>query len=509
MTAPLRFDAASLAELDRVAQRLALFLRIGDFVALRGPLGAGKTTFVRALLRRLGGEDEVQSPTFALLQSYATPRGPVHHCDFYRLEAEEEVDELGIDELLSEGIALAEWAERAESRLPPDRLEIALEETGSHDRRSITLTPHGAWAERLGRFAALEDFLRRTDYAEAVAAYLQGDASARSYARLAASGRNAILMNAPKQPDGPPIWDGKPYSALVHLAEDVKPFVAVDLYLRGCGYSAPEIYAHDLDRGFLLLEDLGDRVYTAEAARGVPLEELYEPAVDLLVSLAAEPAPSALSIPGDGAYQLPPYDRGALMTELDLLVDWFWPAIHGKPAPEALRAAYRELWLPFLDALAEADSGLVLRDYHSPNLVWLPDREGLKRVGLLDFQDALIGPRAYDLVSLLQDARLDVPAPLEARLLDRYCAAREAADKSFSAEQFRALYALLGAQRNSKILGIFSRLAKRDGKRAYLAHMPRVARYLERCLSHPSLRPLLSWYQAQLPASADLPPREL
>ena len=183
----------------------------------------------------------------------------------------------------------------------------------------------------------------------------------------------------------------------------------------------------------------------------------------------------------------------------------FWPALHGKPMPEEVRRSYVELWLPLLKHTAEADNTLILRDYHSPNLMWLPGRAGLQRIGILDFQDALLGPAAYDLVSLLQDARLDVPEALEARQFARYCAARSTSDPQFSSDQFSVLYATLGAQRNSKILGIFARLAKRDGKRGYLAHIPRVALYLKRNLAHPALASLRAWYERELPPLDRLP----
>jgi len=195
-----------------------------------------------------------------------------------------------------------------------------------------------------------------------------------------------------------------------------------------------------------------------------------------------------------------------MLTETSLLIDWFWPAVHGRPPPEILREEYFSLWRPFLEQAEQADPGLVIRDYHSPNLMWLPERKGIKLVGILDFQDALKGPLAYDLVSLLQDARLDVPEALERQELARYCAARNAQSQHFSSDQFRILYATLGAQRNSKILGIFARLAKRDGKRGYLAHIPRVARYLERDLAHPALAELRRFYTRELPQAGDLPP---
>jgi tRNA threonylcarbamoyl adenosine modification protein YjeE len=505
MTASWSLDDVDLVQLDILAGRLALILKAGDVIALSGPLGAGKTTFARGLVARLGGEGEVPSPTFALMQRYETPRLTLTHCDFYRLEPSE-LDELGLDDAVSEGAVIVEWPERASSWLPEDRLDIAMDETATPNTRRIVLTAHGDWEARLARLGALSRFLDKTHYTAAAAHYLQGDASTRSYARLVLPDRSAILMNSPRQPDGPPIHDGKPYSALVHLAEDVKPFVAVAGALRERGLSAPAIYAFDLDKGFLILEDLGDLVFGSVAGRGRPLAELWGPAVDVLVALAGNGPPDLLPIEGHEPYQLRAYDAEAMLIEASLLIDWFWPALHGRELPPALAEEFAALWRPLLVEAEKADLGWVLRDYHSPNLMWLPEREGIRRVGILDFQDALKGPLAYDLVSLLQDARLDVPEPLERELLARYCAARGAHSEHFSSDQFGSLYATLGAQRNSKILGIFARLAKRDGKRGYLAHMPRVAHYLERDLAHPALAALRCFYAREFPAAQNLPP---
>jgi tRNA threonylcarbamoyl adenosine modification protein YjeE len=504
MSASWSLDGVDLVALDRLAQRLALVLKPGDLIAISGPLGAGKTSFARLLLTRLGVAGEVPSPTFSLVQAYATPRFPVQHYDFYRLE-QRDLAELGLDDLMSSSVTIVEWPERAGDWLPSDRLDIAMDETAEPYRRRILLTGQGGWGARLERLKALSEFVDSTPYADAAAEYLQGDASTRSYARLALPDRSAILMNSPRQPDGPPVRDGKPYSALVHLAEDVMPFVAVGGEVRRRALAAPAIYAFDLDKGFLLIEDLGDRVFGAEIARGTKMEELYAPAVDVLLAIVNEPTPPLLPIEGHAPYRLPPYDADAMLTEALLLVDWFWPALHGKPMPEEVRRSYVELWLPLLSQAAALDNTLILRDYHSPNLMWLPERAGLQRIGILDFQDALLGPAAYDLVSLLQDARLDVPEALEARQFARYCAARSTSDPQFSSDQFSVLYATLGAQRNSKILGIFARLAKRDGKRGYLAHIPRVALYLKRNLAHPALASLRAWYERELPPLDRLP----
>jgi len=505
MTTSWSLDDVDLVRLDILASRLAVILKSGDVVALSGPLGAGKTPLARSLVARLGSEGEVPSPTFALMQRYETPRLTLTHCDFYRLEPSE-LDELGLDDAMSEGVVIVEWPERASRWLPEDRLDIAMDETATPDLRRIVLTGHGSWEARLARLQALATFLASTAYAETAARYLQGDASTRSYARLLGKGRSAVLMNSPRQPDGPPIRDGKPYSALVHLAEDVTPFVAVSAALRERGLSAPAVFAFDLERGFLVLEDLGNQVFGSEVARGRPMAELWGPAVDVLVALAGSDPPNLLPIEGHAPYRLPAYDAEAMLTEASLLTDWFWPALHGRPMPEQLAEEFKALWRPLLAEASQSDPGWVLRDYHSPNLMWLPEREGIGRVGILDFQDALKGPLAYDLVSLLQDARLEVPEALERNLLARYCAARGAQNNNFSGDRFVSLYATLGAQRNSKILGIFARLAKRDGKRGYLAHIPRVARYLERDLAHPALAELRRFYAREFPAASDLPP---
>ena len=508
MTETWRLDEVDLARLDRLASRIALNIKIGDVVTLSGPLGAGKTTFARALIGHLDGDSEVPSPTFALVQPFETPRLVLSHCDLYRLH-DGELEELGLDDALSDGALLIEWPERAAAWLPQDRLDIALEETGAIDTRALVLTGHGNWATRLHRLRALAGFLDGTDYGQADARYLQGDASTRAYARLVLPDRRAVLMNAPRQPDGPPIRGGKPYSALVHLAEDVTPFVAVSEALRALDFSAPAIHAFDLEDGFIVLEDFGTCDFRSELERGGDQATLWGAAVDVLLALIEAPPSATLPIEGHGPYRLPQYDAEAMLIEVSLIVEWLWPAVHGKPLSDALRQEFEALWRPVLQHAADADLGWVLRDYHSPNLMHLPEREGVRCVGLLDFQDALFGPLAYDLVSLLQDARLNVPEALERAELDRYCAARNARGGSFSSDDFRTLYATLGAQRNSKILGIFARLAKRDGKRGYLAHMPRVARYLERNLAHGALGDLRNFYQREFPRAADLPPPSL
>jgi hypothetical protein len=321
---------------------------------------------------------------------------------------------------------------------------------------------------------------------------MQGDASTRIFERLKLDDRTAILMNAPRRPDGPPVRAGRPYSAIARLAEDVVPYVAIASALRARSISAPAIIDADLDRGLIIMEDLGDeRVVAGE--RGAPIEARYAAAVDVLAALHGQDLPDVLQVAPHLDYALPRYDMEAFLIEAELLLDWYLPAV-GAAASTPMRETFLALWRDALTPAIQAPPTWVLRDYHSPNLLWLPDREGVAQIGVLDFQDALLGPAAYDVASLLQDARVDVAESLEVALLGRYARARRAQDGHFDVAVFTQLYATLAAQRATKILGIFSRLDRRDGKPQYLRHIPRLWAYLQRSLVHPALAPLRAWY---------------
>ena len=355
------------------------------------------------------------------------PKGPITHFDFYRLSRPEETAEIGFDEALARGAVLVEWPERAADLMPADRLEIEFTEADGGARRRLTFTGHGSWVARLERLAAARKFIERAGWEAATVRHLKGDASTRRYARLTLPGSTALLMDAPRQPDGPPIRDGRPYSRIAHLAEDVVPYVTVGAGLRNLGLSAPRIHAQDLSCGLLLIEDLGDHVFGDEVKRGASQSDLWRSAVDALLTLRRTPLPQVLPV-GDGtSYALPAFDREALAIETELLVDWYLPALTGAPANDAVRAEFGARWNEVFDRLLRLPQIPVLRDYHSPNLIWIPEREGVARIGIIDFQDALIGHPAYDLVSLLQDARLDVARGARGRalcLLRRPCPRR-------------------------------------------------------------------------------------
>ena len=484
------------------AAEIADALQPGDVVTLSGDLGAGKTTFARALIRHLAGDDSlpVPSPTFTLLQTYETPRFPLAHADFYRLNGPGDLVEIGFDDLSDDTVLLVEWPDRAAGSLPADRLDVALTLMPqlALEHRSAQITGTGAHAARLQRLMLVREFLQQAGFAGAERRRMQGDASTRSYDRVALAGRRAILMNAPRRPDGPPVRAGKPYSAIAHLAEDVKPFVALARGLRERGFSAPEIFHADLDNGLLLLEDLGAEPVVA-GDPPVPVETRYAAAVDVLVALHGRQLPNVLPVAAGLDYRLPAYDLQAFLIETELLLDWYLPRAN-VAVPDEARAEFIALWEQALRPVLADQPTWVLRDFHSPNLLWLPERSGIGRLGLLDFQDAVMGPAAYDVASLLQDARVDVPEDFEIAQRRRYIQARRQTDSDFNAKAFDALYATTAAQRASKILGIFARLDRRDGKPQYLRHMPRVWTYLRRSLAHPALAALRAWYDAHVPA---------
>jgi len=321
------------------------------------------------------------------------------------------------------------------------------------------------------REAAIAEFLAASGWGATQPTPLAADASFRRYYRLIDGDRRAVLMDAP-----PP-------------HEDVRPYVAIAGTLRGHGLSAPEIFAEDAALGMLLIEDFGDDTYTRLLARGADETELYTLAIDTLIALQR-----AIAAPP----VLPAYDEATLLGEAALLVDWYAPSVLGAPLPAGARDDYLDAWREALSLAALPAPTLVLRDYHVDNLMLLEGRAGVRSCGLLDFQDALCGPASYDLASLLEDARRDVPAALREAMMDRYLAAFPALDRAL----FRRSAAILAAQRNAKIIGIFTRLARRDGKPHYLGHIPRVWRLLEADLREPALRPLANWLEPHLPPAA-------
>lgn len=328
---------------------------------------------------------------------------------------------------------------------------------------------------RPDRSQSITAFLESIGWEKATRDFLAGDASFRRYERVRHEDNIRVLM------DAPPPW------------EDVRPFVRITQILRELSLSAPRIDAQDATQGFLLLEDLGDAAFSKVLAKDNTLEEtLYFSAIDALVLLQTRTKQTSAH------YEVAPYDTAVYLKEVALFSDWFLPQIVGHTEAQALREEFLGLWQQVLEKTALEQSVLVHRDYHADNLLWLPERDSIQKVGLLDYQDALWGDPFYDVVSLLEDARRDVSGAVRQACYNRFCAKTAQEDSKVAHQR----YCVLAAQRNMKIIGIFTRLCVRDGKAHYLRYLPRVWAHTLSDLSHPSLSALQHFIELHVPEDA-------
>ena len=321
-----------------------------------------------------------------------------------------------------------------------------------------------------GRDTVIGAFLEQAGWEKAERSNLAGDASFRRYERLVLDGRPAVLMDAPPPQEG------------------VRPFISRTEWLRAQGCSAPEILAADEQQGLLLLEDLGDDLYGRVLERKEAGEEaIYHAAMEVLAKLYDAGVPAIADIE--------PHRPEKMLQESALFCEWFLPHVIGEQASRDALEEFEALWGEACKQVVPQQHCFVHWDYHAENLLWLPQRDGIARVGLIDYQDGMVGDAAFDVVSLLEDARRDVPQNVVESSLDYYLSLT-----GQERENFMARYALLGAQRNLKIIGIFVRLCVRDGKPHYLQFQPRVWAHLERDLSHPALASLRAFVDRLVPS---------
>ena len=319
-----------------------------------------------------------------------------------------------------------------------------------------------------------EHFLAKHHWHMAARETIPGDASCRHYQRLRQeNGKTAILMDSSQQKDS------------------VGPFVKVDSFLQILSLSAPELYAVDKTNGFILMEDFGENSFTAVLAGNAPVSKFYRHELPLYIAATQTLLALGKHHPLES---LMPYSKALMIEEISLFIDWYLPYILHIPVGKECRNRYLTIWENLLSKFYIHDEVTVLRDYHADNLIWLPARKPEQRVGLLDFQDAVSGSPLYDLVSLLEDARRDVARETYQAVINYYLNT-----SPYKKNHFLHDFAILAAQRNCKIIGIFARLAIRDQKSNYLSFLPRVWRHLHNDLTHPVLKPLKSWLVETLP----------
>lgn len=453
---PIQIAIHSPEEMARLGAQLSRILSSNDTVLIKGDLGAGKTLLCRHLiLGRLSVPEDIPSPSFALIQTYDGKDGEIWHCDLYRLNSPDALWELGLEDAFGNALCLVEWPDRLGDLRPKNAWEIEIFAGTHEDSRDVKITSPETPTIRSEQ---IDWFFSQTIWGDAERSWLKSDASKRRYARLEDKGKTAMLMDANPE-----------------FGEDVTPFISVAKILRHAGIQSPEIIAKQTDLGFLILEDFGDALFDTVINTNPQAEvELYHAAVSVLDRTATADYST-----------LPEYGPVEMTSAASVVTKWYAPG----------RDLISKPLLTALHALDWTNQVLVHRDFHAQNLIWRATAQGIERVGVLDFQDAARSHPVYDLVSLLFDARRDVSAPLRNDILTQ-----QAQRSALSVDAYYRGVHTIAAQRNLRILGVFARLSKRDGKAHYVNLIPRVWAHLLENLSHPDLAELRLHILETLPA---------
>lgn len=487
----------SVRETEALAAKIAKYIVAGDVIRLKGDLGVGKSVFARSIIRALGHNGEhIPSPTFTLIQTYDDTRLPLAHIDLYRMESEDEVEAIGVECWLDHGVVIVEWPEKALNWFPeqkPDLLDfhimemdnsgtltITLEEL-ANEARSVTFEGGASWSRRLSLVnnqydrpvteKGRQNFVAECGYRNHVISPVSADASFRTYWRINTAEGSRIIMDSP-----PPI-------------ENVKPVITMTKYLESIGVHAPHIYQKDEKNGYLLLEDFGNTtVRNGIINHNKPLDPWYYKAVDVLGHLASSQLPDIRE-----------YTKKALWSEVSRFMDWYLPCARSTATHTADRKAFKQLWEPLFDKILDVPKTTVLWDYHADNLMMLTDgepKEGLSEIGVIDFQDARIGPVSYDMSMLLQDVRFEISKDLEHKLIQHFISSQN----KINEEKFMLSYNLINLQRTLKIIGGFTRLHFRDGKDTYLQYLPRCWQIVDEALQTPECADIKHFMNNIVPA---------
>ncbi len=497
----LSFIASCEQDTLYLAELLGPYLDNGDLVTLTGDLGAGKTMFARGLIRFLTGQPKlaITSPTYLLIQEYQGISANIVHADLYRLASPDELIEISFSELSEAAISIVEWADRYPQLGTAARFQIEFKNLNNLNpsSRHITITAEQTDLNAIHSQYEIYRFLAVHNWEDANRSLIAGDASGRRYERLTKGTNTSILMIAPPADTEAQNDTTNRYRRTAKLAMSLDAFIAVTQTLSEHGFSPPQLYGYDIKKGLIITEDLGTvQIFDDHG----PIIERYETSVSFLDALHRSEIPEQIQIENGLFYKVPKYDIDALLVEVELFIDWYVPNFTSHKVSDIARAEFMEIWKCLLGPLQEHPHCWTLRDFHSPNILWLNERSGIKRVGLIDIQDTVLGHPAYDLASLLQDARLPISDNLELDLFQYYIQLRMKSDQNFDTNAFTESYAIYALQRVTKILGIFVRLNLRDKKPEYLKYIPNLIIYARRNLCHSSLSEYRTWLSKNCPS---------
>ena len=475
------YISRNLSDLEKLAKELTPLLNEGGVMTLNGQIGAGKTALAKLVIHDLTQVplEDIISPTFNLYHTYNKDNLEITHYDLYRIESEIELLEIDLNEAFTDKICIIEWADRFKDLLPKDRIEVTI--TCLKNERLYKINPLGKFKDVVKNWAKIENFLSDLDINFTELQRLRGDASKRKYYRVKNLDNTMILMDATQESD---------MKSKTGPTDGINDFIKIQEYLDSIDVRVPKLIARNKHDNIILEEDLGEYSYTDMLTKENYVE-LYNPAIKTLIHISNINHPKNISTNSNPHY-LREFDLDTYLNEAEIFIDYYWPFIHGKQCNADKKKEFRDIMVGVYSNLTN-DKTLMLRDFHSPNLLFLENENGYRKCAVIDFQDALFGHPLYDLVSLTNDARITIDEYQEKYLIELYKKDFPFNNFQFDSLSFMQQYHILGVQRSIKILGIFARLAILEANQNYLVHMPRIICYFKRIMQSGSIQALACW----------------